>query len=705
MNTKEQVLQKLQQNKNALLPEELAQLLGIEQSEWGLLEQTLATLEKEGVVSRSKKGRYTLAERAGYLTGKIQSTKGGSDFFLPENGTEDLYIFAGNNRGAMHGDRVLVRPLEPGRARREREGEVVRILERGQTRLVGTVMRKGGGWVVLPDDKRLHYALYLKKGDKKHCQDGLKVVARIDTYPTEKADMTGSITEVLGHADDVGTDILSIIKSYDLPESFPEKVLEAARAVPAVIPAEELAKREDLREKTIITIDGADSKDLDDAVSVERLPGGDFLLGVHIADVAYYVQPDGILDQEAQKRGTSVYLIDRVLPMLPPELSNGICSLNPRQDRLTLSAFMTIGRDGQQKSYRIAQSVIRTTERMTYRDVSRILCHNDVHLSSRYSAILEDLQTMEELMHILRKNREARGSIDFDLDEAKIKLDEMGKPISVTLAQRDISNQIIEEFMLAANETVAAHMQAHNLPALYRIHELPDEDKVEQFNEFIHNFGYHLRFEGRMRPKVFQELLQKLQGKPEELLISRLMLRSMRKAVYSPQNLGHFGLAAENYLHFTSPIRRYPDLVVHRAIHWSLEGETGKKKLAAYASRLEELAQHSSATERTADDAERDVEDLKKAEYMQGHIGEEYEGIISGVTAFGLFTELPDTIEGFTHISQLEDDYYDFNEKLYALVGQRKRRVFRLGDKVRIRVANIKLADRRIEFAILENLT
>jgi len=705
LNTKEQVLQKMQQTGKALLPEELAQLLDIEQKDLGLLNESLSSMESEGFICRSKKGRYSLPESVGCYVGRIQSTKGGSDFLILDNGDEDMYIHASNIHGAMHGDRVLVRLQDPRQSRRSREGEVVRILERSNTRLVGTVMNKDNDYIVLPDDKRIHYPLHLGKSDLKNAANNFKVVAEIKAYPTDKGEMTGHITEVLGHSDDVGTDILSIIKSYNLPESFSEKVLDAARAVPAAVPQSEFLRREDLRQKHIITIDGADSKDLDDAVSLEMLENGDYLLGVHIADVSYYVQADSILDREAFQRGTSVYLIDRVLPMLPPELSNGICSLNPQQDRLTLSVFMTIGKDGQQKDYRICESVICTTERMTYTDVSRILCHNDAHLCSRYSNILEDLRNMEELMHILRSKRERRGSIDFDLDEAKITLDETGKPVSVSVAQRDISNQIVEEFMLAANETVAAHMIAHNLPAVYRVHELPDEEKVKQFNEFIHNFGYHLRFGDQMRPKVFQELLVKLRGKSEELLISRLMLRSMRKAIYSPQNLGHFGLAAKNYLHFTSPIRRYPDLVVHRSLHWSFQGEEGKDKLTKYTSRLEDIAQHSSVTERVADDAERDVEDLKKAEYMQQHIGEEFDGIISGVTAFGLFVELPDTIEGFTHISQLDDDYYDYNEKLYALVGQRKHKAFHLGDKVRIKVAEVKMADRRIEFTILELLS
>lgn len=704
MNSKESIIEVIQKTTKPLAAYEIAELLGIERSQQSLLTETLDVLEQEGVLCKSKKNRYSLAERVGCYTGKIQSTKSGSNFFIADSQQEDMYIHAFNIHGAMNADRVLVRLMEQRDSKR-REGEVIRIIERANTRMVGTFVKKGGNFVVVPDDHRLQYSMVVTRDGINGASEGFKVVAEISTYPTDKADMTGKVTELLGHSDDTGTDILSIIKTYSLPEAFPDDVLEAAQAAPSVIPKEEASRREDLRGKKIITIDGEDSKDLDDAVSVEQLENGDYLLGVHIADVSHYVQLDGILDKEAAKRGTSVYLIDRVLPMIPPQLSNGICSLNPHQDRLALSVFMTIAPDGNTRSSRICESIINTCERMTYTDVSRILNHNDVSLCTRYSNILEDLQRMEQLKHILRSKREKRGSIDFDLNEAKIKLDATGKPISITLAQRDISNQIVEEFMLACNETVAAHMLSNKLPAVFRVHDLPDIDKVNMFNEFIHNFGYHLRVSEQIRPKVFQELLVKLEGKPEELLISRLMLRSMRKAIYSPVNLGHFGLAAENYLHFTSPIRRYPDLVVHRILRWSLQGAEGFAKIKTYKDRLEAIAQHSSITERTAEEAERDVDDLKKAEYMQQHIGEQFDGIISGVTGYGIFVELPDTIEGFVHISKLDDDYYDYNEKMYALVGQRKHRVFHLGDKVKIRVESVRMADRRVEFSIINVLT
>lgn len=698
MTVKEAIMA-LFEKRNTPIPDEvIIKLLKLSRADRPLIRAALKELVKEHRLQQSKEGKYSAPEDTNLYTGTIQGTKGDYCFFIPDPASEleeDLYISSRNLNGALHGDKVTVRRIPS--YRRSAEGVVEEVIERANKTIVGTYVKNGKSGLVIPDDQRLHCTINVaRKGDVK---PDYKVVVKVTYFPRASyQSLQGEIIEILGHKDNVGTDILSIIRQHNLPERFDDDVLAAAHAIGDEVTEKDLKGREDLRGARIFTIDGDDAKDFDDAVSIENLKNGNYLLGVHIADVSYYVRPDSIIDKEAQRRGTSVYLVDRVIPMLPPQLSNELCSLKPHVDRLTISVFMEVDSNGEVVSYRITPAVIRSVERMTYANVTKILSHNDNSLSARYAHILDDLYEMEKLMHILRRRREKRGSIDFDLDEAYISLDENGKPTHIGLAPREVSNQIIEEFMLLANETVAKHVLDNHIPSVFRVHELPDKEKIEVFNEFINNFGYHLPVTDKPTPMMFQRLLKKIENTPEENLIAKLMLRSMQKARYSDKNLGHFGLAADYYLHFTSPIRRYPDLLVHRLLRF--KEQNNENAIKNWQKRLNELSNQCSERERVADDAERDVDDLKKAEYMQNHIGEEFEGIISGVSNTALWVELPNTIEGMIHVTRLTDDYYVFNEKQYAMIGERNRKVYRLGDKITIKVLGVDLSARRVDFEL-----
>jgi ribonuclease R len=485
--------------------------------------------------------------------------------------------------------------------------------------------------------------------------------------------------------------------------AFPDEVLQQAKDTPETIEESELANRRDLRNETIVTIDGADAKDLDDAVTVTRLENGNYKLGVHIADVSYYVKEGTPIDREAEERATSVYLVDRVIPMIPHRLSNGICSLNPKVDRLTLSCNMEISADGQVVKHEIFQSVIKTTERMTYSDVNKILVDHDEETLSRYEPLVPMFELMEELAAILRNKRMQRGAIDFDFKESKVLVDEEGKPTDVVIRERSVAEKLIEEFMLAANETVAEHFHWLDVPFIYRIHEDPKEDKLRRFFEFITNFGYIVKGTANdVHPRALQEIIEEVQGKPEEMVVSTVMLRSMQQAKYDPENLGHFGLSTEFYTHFTSPIRRYPDTIVHRLIRtYLIEGKLDHTTKEKWNVRLPEIAQHSSKMERRAVDAERETDELKKAEYMEDKIGVEYDGIISSVTNFGMFVELSNTIEGLVHVSYMTDDYYRYDERQYAMIGERTGNVFRIGDEITVRVVKVNKDERAIDFEIV----
>jgi ribonuclease R len=527
-----------------------------------------------------------------------------------------------------------------------------------------------------------------------------KVVVEITRWPEGRRSPEGRIIQLLGHKDAPGTDILSIIYKHRLPLEFPKDVLEEAEKTPEVIKPADLVGRIDFRDMDIVTIDGADARDLDDAVNVQKTDTG-YRLGVHIADVTHYVRPGTTMDKEASNRATSVYLVDRVIPMLPERLSNGICSLNPRQDRLTVSLVMEIDTSGRVTEYKLSKGVIRTKERMTYDNIYRILEEQDPDLMERYSSLVDQFRLMKELSEVLGRHRAKRGAIDFDFPETKVKLDDKGRPISIVPRARTIAERIIEEFMLVANETVAEHFNNMEKPFVYRIHEKPAVDRIKELNEFIHNFGYHIKGSADdIQPKALQQMLAKASGEPHHRLISTVTLRSMRQAKYTDHNAGHFGLAAKYYTHFTSPIRRYPDLLVHRFITYWL-GEPEPKAWKAQVKNLKDLTEHCSRRERGAEEADRESVDLKKVEYMEAQLGETFPGIISGVTAFGMFVELENSVEGLVHISNMHDDYYQFNEKMYSLVGERRKKVYRLSDPVIVKLIKVNKEARTMDFILV----
>ncbi|KJD46814.1 ribonuclease R [Paenibacillus terrae] len=668
----------------------------------------LNALEEDGKILLTRTNRYGVPERMDLQRGRLQAHAKGFAFLIPEDREHpDVYIHANDLKSAMNGDTVLVRVTSKGPSGGRLEGEVVRIVKRAVLQVVGVFQSHEAYGFVLPDDKRINRDIFIPKASSNGAVNGQKVVVRIVSYPEGRAAAEGEVLEVLGHKDDPGVDILSVIRKHQLPEAFPDEVTEEAEKAPDAITEEEIVRqgRRDLRDKTIVTIDGEDAKDLDDAVNVERLPNGNYRLGVHIADVGYYVRESSKLDQEAYNRGCSVYLVDRVIPMLPHRLSNGICSLNPQVDRLTLSCEMEFNEHMKVVKHDVFTSVIKTKERMTYTNVRKILEEEDAELMERYKDLVEDFRTMKELALKLRANRMRRGAVDFDFDEAKVIVNDEGKAVDIVKRERTIAEQIIEEFMLAANETVAEHFHWLKVPFLYRIHEDPDPEKLQNFMAFAANFGHQIKGRGNsIHPRALQTLLEDIQGTKEQTVLSTMMLRSMKQAKYDAESTGHFGLAAEYYSHFTSPIRRYPDLVIHRVIREVLEngGALTAERQEYLTARMPDIAQQSSERERVAVDAERDTEQMKKAEYMLDKVGEEFEGIISSVTSFGMFIELDNTVEGLTRLSALTDDYYHFDEQHMALIGERTSKVFRIGDEVKVRVARVNMEDYTIDFELVD---
>ena len=684
--------------------QELVSVFDINPDEYRAFKKTLKTMEKEGLIFRTKKDKFALPERLGLITGKLQAHAKGFGFLIPEvEGEKDVFIPSSFINGAMNGDRILVQITREDKNGKKREGEVIQILERGNTKIIGVYEDSKNFGFVIAEDTRISQDIFISKKDRNGAKDGDVVVVEITKWPEKRRSPEGVVKEVLGQKGDKGLDILTIIKKYGLPEEFPPKVQAFTAGIDEEIPLKEYKRRKDLRDVRMVTIDGEDAKDLDDAVSIERLDNGRYRLGVHIADVSHYVREKNPLDKEALKRGTSVYLIDRVIPMLPKKLSNGICSLNPKVDRLTLSCIMVIDGSGKVLDHEIVESVIRTNERMTYTDVTKILKDNDPELSKRYDYLLDDFKAMEELCNILYKKRTKRGAIDFEFEESKIILNEFGKPIDIKPYEREIANRIIEEFMLVCNETVAEHMFWSHLPFVYRIHEDPDEEKLEKFREFIYNLGYIVKWNGEVKPRNLQEILEKVRGKKEETVVSTLLLRSMMRAKYSPECVGHFGLAAKYYCHFTSPIRRYPDLQIHRIIKEFINGKIDDDRSKKLTALVDYAARQSSETENIATEAEREVDDLKKAEYMLDRIGEEFEGIVSSVTSFGMFVELPNTIEGLIHITALDDDYYIYDENHLCLMGERSKKIYRLGDFVKVRCSKVDIPNREIYFDMVED--
>ncbi|WEK56249.1 MAG: ribonuclease R [Candidatus Cohnella colombiensis] len=669
----------------------------------------LNEMEQAGKIVMTRTGRYGVPERMNLVRGRIQAHPKGFAFLIADDKEHpDLYIHANDLKGTMNGDIVLARVTSKN-DNGKMEGEIVRIVKRAVTQVVGVFQNHESYGFVIPDDKRINKDIFIRSGEHfKGAVSGQKVVVNIIHYPEGRSAAEGEVIEILGHKDDPGVDILSIIRKHGLPESFSDAVMEEAEAAPDAITEDEIVKqgRRDLRDRVIVTIDGEDAKDLDDAVNVERLDNGNLLLGVHIADVSYYVREKSRLDEEAYNRGCSVYLVDRVIPMLPRRLSNGICSLNPQVDRLTMSCEMEFDpKTMRQVRHDIYTSVIRTTERMTYTNVRKILNDEDPEVTERYAELVDTFKLMRDLAMGLRDKRMRRGAIDFDFQESKVIVDEQGKPVDIVKRERSIAEQIIEEFMLVANETVAEHFHWLKVPFLYRIHEEPSSDKLMTFMQFAANFGYAVKGQGNtVHPRALQTLLEEIKDTKEETVLSTMMLRSMKQAKYDAESLGHFGLAAEFYSHFTSPIRRYPDLVIHRVMREVLEngGTLPEGRFDTLAVRMPDIAQQSSERERVAVEAERDTEKLKKAEFMLDKIGEEFVGIISGVTSFGMFIELDNTVEGLIRLSDLSDDYYHFHELHMALIGERTSKVYRIGDEVKIRVARVNMDEHTIDFEMVD---
>lgn len=706
--THEEILDKLNEAVRPLAEEEIAEALNLTTvDELVEMKQILWQMEQNGEVVLTRKGKLGLPAQLGLYIGRISRHVKGFGFLVTDDpDEEDIFIGNSDLNGAMNDDKVLLRLKKPavddvhsGRHYRA-EGEVVRILERSQQKVLGVLERHKNYGYVIPDDKRFAGDIFIPVEGLNGAQDGMKVLVEITLWPKPKRNAEGRIVEIIGRVGQTGIDTLSVMYKYDLPREFPPEVLAEAEQISTAISDKQRAGRKDLRQKLIVTMDGADAKDLDDAVSVELLPGGLWRLGVHIADVSAYVREDSALDKEARQRGTSVYLVDRVLPMLPEALSNGICSLNPQQERLVLSCIMDIDYNGVVQNSEICESIIQTRYRLTYEEVNQMIA-GEASVREKYADFLPMLDEMLTLQEILYHKRLYRGSLDFDFPECKVRLDEKGRPVELVNVKRGRAERIIEEFMLCANETVAERYYWLEVPFLYRVHEAPKAENILEVKQFLQIFGYQLKgTAGRIHAKDYQKVLKKIHGRPEERAISEVMLRSMNHARYQAQCAEHFGLASEYYTHFTSPIRRYPDLAIHRMIKELLhnDGVLSDKHRRDLEKRMEDYAQSSSMREKIAEEAERDSVDMKKVEYMQPFVGEIFEGLISGVTSFGFFVQLANTVEGLVHISTLTDDFYHFIQPAYTLRGEHTHRQFRLGDKVRVKLVRVDPDERQLDF-------
>lgn len=675
---------------------EIAMLLDIPKAKRSELMEVLDSLVADGTIGVSKKGKYMKPENVA-LVGTFESTSRGFGFVVIPDREDDIFVKANDTMNAFYHDKVKVVITTEKNGGKRAEGKIVAIVEHEVKEVVGTFQKNRTYGFVIPDNAKINCDIFIPQEFMNGAVEGSKVVASISDYGSQSKNPQGKVTEVLGHIDDPGVDIMSIIKAYDLPVEFPESVKKAINDIPDVVSEKDKAGRVDLRNVQMVTIDGEDAKDLDDAVSILK-EGPVYHLGVHIADVSHYVTEGSALDKEALKRGTSVYLVDRVIPMIPHKLSNGICSLNQGEDRLALSCLMDIDEKGNIVGHRICETVINVDRRMSYTSVKKILVDNDTNEIMKYKELVPMFHMMEEAAELLRKKRFARGSVDFDFPESKIILDENGHPTDIKPYDRNVATKIIEDFMLAANETVAEDYFWQDMPFLYRTHENPDPEKMRKLATFINNFGYTLRLTDDLRPKEIQKLLSEIEGSDAENLISRLTLRSMKKAKYTTECVGHFGLAAKYYCHFTSPIRRYPDLQIHRIIKENLHGGLSPKRAAHYDAILPDVAVQTSAMERRAADAERDTDKLKMAEYMEQFVGETFDGVVSGVTAWGVYVELPNTIEGMVSINNMKG-FYTFDEEHYEMVGELGNRSYKLGQKVKVVVIGTDKILRTIDFA------
>ncbi len=703
MSIRESIIELMEEKKyKPMLKEELALHFNIGRKDFKDFFKVLETIEKEGLIIRNKNDRYGLIDNKYLVVGTIEGNERGFAFLLPTDKTRrDIFIPGENMDGAFHGDKVIVNVVNEGIGDRREEGEVIRILERSKKAIVGTFEDNKSFGFVVPDNKKIAYDIFIPKNSSLNAKTNQKVVVEISAYPQKNKNPEGRIIEILGYPNEKGTDILTVMREFNLPETFPEKILDLAKDIDQEVKKEDIVNRTDLRDLKIVTIDGFDAKDIDDAISIEKKENGNFLLGVHIADVSHYVKESSLLDKEALERGNSVYIIDKVIPMLPKELSNGICSLNPRVDRLTLSVFMEINKDGKVLDHDIKEAVINSSEKLVYDQVSDYLENDDPGIKDILGNVLGELDLMKELATILYDKRERRGSIDFDFPETKIILDGNGIPIEVRKEDRRIANRIIEEFMLVCNETIGERFFWSEIPFLYRVHDEPSAEKMSTFIKLIHNFGYQLKGQ-EIHPKELQLLTKDLKGKKEETLISNILLRSLKKAIYSSEPGSHFGLAAEYYTHFTAPIRRYPDLIIHRIIKAYLKGHLSQKDQNKLEKILPEIAEHTSMTERRAEEAERDAEDMKKAQYMMKFIGDEFDGYISSLTHFGIFVQLDNTIEGLIHYTTMNDDYYIFDEDKYLVYGERTNQIYQIGDEIRVRLLDANPITRNIDFEVVK---
>ncbi len=713
MVTRESVLELMENEATRPLSEsELAEMLALETvEELVALKQVLKEMEADGELIFTRKKRYGLPSQLNLLVGRLSRHPKGFGFLIVDDPEmEDLYINANDLGGAMHNDRVVARIRRPASVddrtgtRYRAEGEVIRILKRSYSRVLGTFESSRHFGFVVPDDSRFGGDIFVAKEDFGGAVTGMKVVVELTRFPEKTRSAEGKVVEVIGKKGDPGIDVISVIYKHDLPQSFPEKVMEAAEAIAETVQPEEMVGRRDLRDLLMVTIDGDDSKDLDDAVSLQRLENGLYQLGVHIADVGHYVQEDGVLDKEALARATSIYLVDRVIPMLPKRLSNGICSLNEGQDRLSMTCFMNIDQKGVVVAHEICESVICVNHRMTYKNVAKILVEKDEALRSRYSDVVPMLEEMAELKEILERKRMRRGAIEFDVPESKVLLDEQGKPMRIEWRQTTLADEIIEEFMLCANETVAEHYFWLEVPFLYRVHEEPKEENLLDVNKFLQAFGYSLKCtSGTVHPKSYQAIVDAVHGKPEEKTINSVLLRSMQHARYDTEPLGHFGLSAKYYSHFTSPIRRYPDLAIHRVIKECLhqDDKLSDKRIKSLSRKMEEYAEQSTMREKIAEEAERESVDMKKVEYMLPFEGEVFPAIISGVTGFGFFVQLENSVEGLVHISTLIDDFYNFSPETYTLLGEHTHKQYQIGQPVTVRLTKVNVDERQLDFEVL----
>lgn len=679
---------------------EMVNILQVPKREKEDLREVLESLIADGKIIIDVKGKFKVANE-NLKTGTFIGTQRGFGFVRVEGEDEDIFIPENAMKGALHNDIVQVQVLDIKTGKR-REGRIVNIVERGTATVVGTFAKSRNFGFVIADNQRFGKDIYIPKSQTKGAVSGHKVVVELTSFGGKDKKPEGKIIEILGHINDPGVDIRSIVKAYGLAESFPKEVMDEVEKIPSEVDSSDWAGRMDIRDWQMVTIDGEDAKDLDDAITL-RKEGDIYKLGVHIADVTNYVKEGSPLDKEALSRGTSVYLVDRVIPMLPHALSNGICSLNAGVDRLALSCFMDIDAKGNVVSHKIAETVVNVSRRMSYTSVKKILEDKDPDEIKEYEELVPMFELMQELALILRERRRKRGSIDFDFPESKIILDEKGKPIEVKPYDRNTATKIIEDFMLIANETIAEDYFWQELPFVYRSHENPDPEKIMKLGIFINNFGYSIKMgQDEIHPKELQKLIEKIDGTPEEPLISRLTLRSMKQAKYTVTGDGHFGLAAKYYCHFTSPIRRYPDLQIHRIIKENLRTGISEKRIKHYDRILPDVALRSSMMERRADEAEREVDKMKKAEYMEQFIGETFEGVISGMNTWGMYVELPNTVEGMVHVTALKDDYYFYDEERYLMIGERTNKTYKLGEKVKVVVTGVDKLLKTIDFELAD---